>query len=612
MRLSTDPDRDEARGVAVLHAALDAGITFFDTADAYCRDDTETGHNERLIARALTTWRGRSATAGPGDRSAIVVATKGGLTRPEGRWIADGRGKHLRAACEASLRALDVSRLALYQLHAIDPRTPLATSVRALAALQRDGLIDQIGLCNVTVGQIEEARRIAEIAAVQVELNFWNDANVLSGVADYCTQHGIRLIAHRPLGGPARARRASKTRVLTEVAARHHASPQEIALAWLTDQSPVIVPVPGATRGETVKSIASVPAIRLTDEDRSVLRRGADPPPPARSAAAVVKTARAALPGDSEVVLIMGLPGAGKTTIAQTLVDRGFTRLSRDLEGGTLRGQLGALDRLLESGRRRLVLDNTYVSRKSRGAVLAWAAAAGIPVRCLWLSTSIEDAQVNAVNRMLSTYGRLLGPEEMPQAAKTDVNTFPPSVQFRYQRDLEPPDPSEGFSRIDVVPFQRVVDPTLTERAVIVWCDGVLTRSRSGRRAAVVADDLVLVDERAKVLRGYANSGWRLLGLAWRPEIGDEQITRADADAAIARLQELMAAPIDVRYCPHSGGPPVCWCRKPLPGLGAAFIQTCRLDPARCIYVGDGPQDPGFARRLGFQYRDAATFFARE
>jgi histidinol phosphatase-like enzyme len=114
------------------------------------------------------------------------------------------------------------------------------------------------------------------------------------------------------------------------------------------------------------------------------------------------------------------------------------------------------------------------------------------------------------------------------------------------------------------------------------------------------------------VLRGYANTGWRLLGLAWRPEIGDEQITGADADAAIARLQGLMAVPIDVRYCPHSGGPPVCWCRKPLPGLGAAFIQTCRLDPARCIYVGDGSQDPGFARRLGFQYCDAGTFFTRE
>jgi aryl-alcohol dehydrogenase-like predicted oxidoreductase len=200
MRLSTERGRDDGRSIQVLHAALDAGVTFFDTADAYCWDEHEAGHNERLIARALATWTG--------DRSHIIVATKGGLTRPDGRWVANGRARHLRAACEASLRALGADRISLYQLHAPDPRTPLSTSVRALASLQRDGLVEQIGLCNVTVGQIEEARRIADIAAVQVELSVWNDGNILSGVAEYCTANEIRLIAHRPLGGPKGARRA--------------------------------------------------------------------------------------------------------------------------------------------------------------------------------------------------------------------------------------------------------------------------------------------------------------------------------------------------------------------------------------------------------------------
>jgi aryl-alcohol dehydrogenase-like predicted oxidoreductase len=127
MRLSTAPDRDDERSVAVLHAAFDAGITFLDTADAYCWDSSETGHNERLIAHALATWRE--------DRSHIRVATKAGLTRPNGTWIADGRARHLVAACEASRRALGVERIQLYQLHAVDPRTPLATSMRALASL---------------------------------------------------------------------------------------------------------------------------------------------------------------------------------------------------------------------------------------------------------------------------------------------------------------------------------------------------------------------------------------------------------------------------------------------------------------------------------------------
>jgi aryl-alcohol dehydrogenase-like predicted oxidoreductase len=155
MRLSTERDRDDARAVEVLHTALESGVTFLDTSDAYCWDDSESGHNERLIARALATWSG--------DGSRVLVATKGGLTRPRGDWVADGRARHLAAACEASRRALGVDRLHLYQLHAPDPRTPFSTSVRALAALKRDGLVEHIGLCNVTVGQIEQARQIADM-----------------------------------------------------------------------------------------------------------------------------------------------------------------------------------------------------------------------------------------------------------------------------------------------------------------------------------------------------------------------------------------------------------------------------------------------------------------
>ena len=150
MRLSTERDREEARGIEVLHTALDTGVTFLDTADTYCWDDSDIGHNERLIARALSTWSG--------DRSTISVATKGGMTRPEGRWQPDGRARHLREACEASVKALGVERIDLYQLHAPDPRVPFTTSVRALATLKDEGLVERIGLCNVKVGQIEEAR----------------------------------------------------------------------------------------------------------------------------------------------------------------------------------------------------------------------------------------------------------------------------------------------------------------------------------------------------------------------------------------------------------------------------------------------------------------------
>src|SRR5262245_27745653 len=249
MRLSTARDRDDERSIAVLHAALDAGVTMLDTADAYCWSGDETGHNERLIARALATWIG--------DRSRLVVATKGGLTRPQGQWAADGRARHLIAACEASRRALGVDRIDLYQLHAPDPRTPLATSVRALASLQRDGLIVRIGLCNVTVGQIEDARQLVDIDAVQVELSLWHDDNILSGVVDYCLANRIPVIAHRPLGGAQRARRISGDPVLAEIAARHPGiTASEIAIAALADLSNLVVPIPGPTRIESATSIA--------------------------------------------------------------------------------------------------------------------------------------------------------------------------------------------------------------------------------------------------------------------------------------------------------------------------------------------------------------------
>jgi aryl-alcohol dehydrogenase-like predicted oxidoreductase len=196
MRLSTARDRNDQRGIAVIRAALEAGIALLDTAHAYGLDESELGHNERLVSRALAEWGG--------DRSTVTVATKGGMRRPDGEWIPDGRAKSLRESCDASRRALGQDAIDLYQLHVVDPRTPLATSVRALAKLKEDGLIRDVGLCNVTVSQIREATAIVPIASVQVSLGPLDDEYLRNGVAEYCRDNGIRLIAHRPLGGDKR------------------------------------------------------------------------------------------------------------------------------------------------------------------------------------------------------------------------------------------------------------------------------------------------------------------------------------------------------------------------------------------------------------------------
>jgi aryl-alcohol dehydrogenase-like predicted oxidoreductase/histidinol phosphatase-like enzyme/predicted kinase len=591
MRLSTGPDRADDRSTEVLHAAFDAGVTLLDTADAYCADDRDIGHNERLIARALSTWTG--------DRSRITVATKGGMTRPEGRWEPDGRARHLRAACERSARALGVDRIALYQLHVPDPRTPLSTSVRALASLKRDGLIGGIGLCNVTVGQIEEARRIAEIDAVQVELSVWSDASILSGVVAYCIAHRLRLLAYRPLGGPRSHARTKNHPVLQRIAAAHGVSPFDIALAWLDRWSDVIVPLPGVTRIETATAAARAQQIVLTDADRALL----DDAFPSARALRGDRLAAAPSRPDAEVVIVMGLPGAGKTTLTERFVADGYQRINRDESGGTLRALTGDLDRALAAGAPRIVLDNTYVSRRSRAEVLRAAAAHRVPVRCVWLSTSVDEAQVNAASRLVSRYGRLPADEELASLRKSDVAAFLPTVQFRYQRELEPPDVSEGFAKIEVLPFVRTPHDGHTNRAVIVWCDDVLLRSKTGKRTPVDPDDVEIERALAEALHRDREDGYLILGLSWQPEIADGTRTAADVAAVLARMNELIGFPIEVEYCPHAAGPPSCWCRKPLPGLGVVLIHRHRLDPAQSVYVGGGAADPGFARKLGFAYR---------
>jgi aryl-alcohol dehydrogenase-like predicted oxidoreductase/predicted kinase len=580
MRLSTEPDRDETRATAVLHAALDAGIEFFDTADAYCRDESERGHNERLIARALAAWSG--------DRRRVRVGTKGGLTRPDGHWLPDGRAKHLREACESSLAALGVARLDLYQLHAQDPRTPLATSVRALDQLKRDGLISAIGLCNVTVGQIEEARRIAEIDSIQVELSIWHDQHFLSGVVAYCLANRIPLLAYRPLGGPSRRRKTARDPVLAAIADRHGATSFEIALAWLTDLSELIVPLPGATRVETVKSCARASRIVFSDADRVELDRRFPHAAACRQTPDKRKLAAHQRKGD--VVIVMGLPAAGKSTLAQSMVADGYVRLNRDEAGGALRSLLPALGRAVEKGDTCIVLDNTYASRKSRAEVIQAAASHGLPVRCVWLSTSIEDAQANAVWRIVNRYGRLPSDDELEQFRRSDVAAFLPAAQFKYRRELEPPDTSEGFSHVDVIPFVRRQEPGFVHQAVIVSCD------EPGDLAAL-----------APTLFEYRDAGYRLLGISWQPEIAEGKRTGAIVKALFARECERLGLDVDVECCPHAAGPPRCWCRKPLPGLGVVFVHRYRLDPAQCVYLGTGPHDAGVARRLGFTFRDTAS-----
>jgi histidinol phosphatase-like enzyme/predicted kinase len=450
-------------------------------------------------------------------------------------------------------------------------------------------------LSNVTVGQIEEARQITEIASIQAELSVWNDASILSGVVAYCIAHRLPLLAYRPLGGRKSLSRSANHPVLQRIATAHGVSPFEIAIAWLKGLSDVIVPLPGVTRIETAQAAARAQQIVLSDDERRSL---GDAFPSARLLRGdQTKTPRRQ---DAEVVIVMGLPGAGKTTLTERYVADGYRRINRDDTGGTLRALTADLDRALGAGASRVILDNTYVSRKSRAEVLRVAAAHRVPVRCVWLSTSVDEAQVNAASRLVSRYGRLPADEELAALRKRDVAAFLPTVQFRYQRELEPPDPNEGFAAIEVVPFSRQLPADHTNRAVVVWCDDVLLRSRAGHRSPADPDDVEIDGGLAAALQRDRDEGYLIFGLSWQPEIAAGTRTAADAAAVFARMNELAGFPIEVEYCAHEAGPPRCWCRKPLPGLGVLLIHRHRLDPAQCVYIGGGASDPGFARKLGF------------
>lgn len=263
MHLSLEGRPPEAQGIAVIRAALDAGVTLIDTADVYCLDQDDLGHNERLIADAVAGWQG--------DRSAVTIATKGGLTRPDGRWTNDARPDRLVAAAERSLRALRVERLALYQLHAPDPAVPFADSVGALAGLRDQGKVRSIGLSNVSVAQIREAQAIAPIATVQNRLNpFFRDA-LAGGVVRYCTEQGIGFLAYSPTGGSRLTRTLPSHPVLAAVAARLEVSAHAVVLAWALAQSPTVIVIPSARTVEHALDSVGAAEVALSPEDLAAI-----------------------------------------------------------------------------------------------------------------------------------------------------------------------------------------------------------------------------------------------------------------------------------------------------------------------------------------------------
>lgn len=259
MPLSVQGRPDEPQAMRTVHAALDAGVTLIDTADAYSVGHDDVGHNERLVAKALATWGG--------DTSQVLVATKGGHTRPpDGSWALDGSPQHLRAACEASLQALGVEAIGLYQYHRPDPGVPYAESLGALEELRQEGKVRLVGISNADVDQIELALATTQLAAVQNEFSpaFRSSRPEL----ELCARHGIAFLPWSPLGGAARAAGLGREHAaFAEVAAERGVSPQQVALAWELAQADVVIPIPGASRSASILDSVAACDLELTVDE---------------------------------------------------------------------------------------------------------------------------------------------------------------------------------------------------------------------------------------------------------------------------------------------------------------------------------------------------------
>jgi aryl-alcohol dehydrogenase-like predicted oxidoreductase len=260
MPLSIEGRPDEARAMATIHASLDAGVTIIDTADAYALSTDEHGHGERIVAAALASY------GQPTDH--VLVATKGGHRRPgDGSWTVHGDPTYVKEACQASLKALGVEAIGLYQYHRPDPKVPWSESVGALAELLDEGKIQMAGVSNATVAQIDEAQDVLDGRLVSVQNEFSPRFRSSENELEHCEKIGVAFIPWSPLGGIGNQERIERDYpAFAQVAKEIGVSPQQVTLAWMLAKGSRVIPIPGSSRPATASASASAADITLTGE----------------------------------------------------------------------------------------------------------------------------------------------------------------------------------------------------------------------------------------------------------------------------------------------------------------------------------------------------------
>ncbi len=266
MPMSIEGRPDEARSIDTIHAALDAGMTLIDTADAYSLGGAETGHGEVLVAKALASWGG--------DRSSVLVATKGGHIRPgDGSWTVNGDPAYLRGAAEASLRHLGVEVIGLYQYHRPDPKVRYEEPIGVLKELLDTGKVLMVGISNANIAQIDLARSIlGEGNLASVQNQFSPSFRSSEGELEHCGRLGIAFLPYSPFGGIGNGDRLrTEHPAFVSVSNDHGVSVQQVVLAWMLAKGDHVIPIPGSSRPASARDCAQAIDLKLSDEELSRL-----------------------------------------------------------------------------------------------------------------------------------------------------------------------------------------------------------------------------------------------------------------------------------------------------------------------------------------------------
>ncbi|NEU71270.1 aldo/keto reductase [Hassallia byssoidea VB512170] len=258
MSLSSRPPESES--LQVIHRALDLGVTFIDTADSYCKDESDKHHNEKLIHKALQTYNG--------DASNVVVATKGGLMRPNGNWTRNGNPEHLRKTIKESFQALGGNKpIDVWQYHSPDPDYTIEEALTPAKEAVKEGLIRFVGVSNFSVEQIKQAQDVVEIVSVQNQYSPWYRQPEKDGVLKYCEQQQLTFLPWSPFGGSRRHSDLQDIKAIAQLASYKGVSVYCIVLAWLRSKSPCILPIPGASKVSSIEDSVRAADVKLSDDE---------------------------------------------------------------------------------------------------------------------------------------------------------------------------------------------------------------------------------------------------------------------------------------------------------------------------------------------------------